>query len=72
MSETVNKIMSYAHDGKFTNEEMKAIIEGIADYLGLKTLTNFSKSEGVSPVAGLKRKNMRVIIAGHKFIVSNE
>jgi hypothetical protein len=68
----VNRIMELYHNGELDNQDAKDIIEGLADFLNLKTLSSYARSEGISPAGALCRKNMRVVIDNHKFLIDNE
>ena len=70
--ETITQLMTYAHNGELTDNDFKYIFEDLSFFAGLKDLTTFARSENISAPAALKRKNQRVIISGHKFIIDNE
>lgn len=67
-----DRLMICVHNGEIDNDDMKRIMEELSLFLGLKTLSGFARQEKISPVAALKRKNHRVIIAGVKFLVDND
>ena len=75
-SENTKKIIDYLSEkyekDELNDESLVKIIELCEDYLNLQTLTNYSKSEGIS-YNGAKKRNLDIItIDGVKFIINND
>jgi hypothetical protein len=64
--------MACIHNGEVENIELVKIMQDISDILGLKTITEYAKSEGISYPAAVKRKTDRMQISNVEFIIDNE
>jgi len=67
-----NRLITCIYNGELENKEMVKIVHDLSDFLGLKTLTNYAKSEKISYQGALKRKNEFVKIDNVKFVIDNE
>jgi hypothetical protein len=66
------RLMTCIHNGEVENSELIKIVQDISDILGLKTLTNYAKYEGISYPGAKKRKLEMVNISGINFIIDND
>jgi hypothetical protein len=64
--------MCCIYNGEVENIELAKIMRDISVILGLKTLTNYAKSENISYPAAAKRKTERLKIDKVEFIIDNE
>jgi hypothetical protein len=67
-----DRLMTCIHNGEVENIELIKIVKDVSIILGLKTLTNYAKSEKISYPGAQKRKTERLKIDTVEFIIDNE
>lgn len=71
-NELRDKLFSNYESGAITDEQLVQVIELSANYLNLKTITNYAKANKITYNGALKRKLNKVIIDNQTFIINNE
>ncbi len=71
-SELQQKLFSNYEAGAISDEHLVQIIELCTGYLGLKTITNYAKSNGITYNGALKRKLRKIEIDKITFIIDND
>jgi len=70
ISQLKDELFERYESGYVTDEELVQIIELAAEYLNLKTITNYANK--ITYNSDLKRKLNKVTIDNQKFIIDNE
>ena len=71
-NELRDKLFSNYEAGAITDEQLVQVIELSANYLNLKTITNYAKVNKITYNGALKRKLNKLIIDNQTFIINNE
>lgn len=71
-NELQDKLFTNYENGSILDDDLVQIIEQASNYLNLKTITNYAKSNNISYNGALKRKTNKVIIDSITFIIDNE
>jgi len=72
ISQLKDELFERYESGYVTDEELAQIIELAAEYLNLKTITNYAKANKITYNGALKRKLNKVTIDNQNFIIDNE
>lgn len=72
ISQLKDELFERYESGYVTDEELAQIIELAAEYLNLKTITNYAKKYKITYNGALKRKLNKVTIDNQNFIIDNE
>ena len=62
----------YIFEGKASNDDLVQIFELCRDYLNLRSITDYAKSEKITYNGALKRKLLKTNIGNHIFIINNK
>lgn len=71
-NELRDKLFLNYEAGAISDEQLVQVIELSANYLNLKTITNYAKVNKITYNGALKRKLNKVIIDNQTFIINNE
>ena len=71
-NELRDKLFLNYEAGAITDEQLVQVIELSANYLNLKTITNYAKANKITYNGALKRKLNKLIIDNQTFIINNE
>lgn len=71
-NELRDKLFLNYEAGAISDEQLVQVIELSANYLNLKTITNYAKVNKITYNGALKRKLNKAIIDNQTFIINNE